>query len=157
MVKIMRPAAATPPKKVKQSLQTTKMRPTAATPPVDDFGAVPAQAPAPKPHFHNFCQIVGSLRAATKERRLLEKEVAELEAQIAFKREQLRWVRDAVMDTSQALFPDLCDMSDDVIKAAHERWYSSYSVPNALTIPMCDRIMRRSVPAAEQQAHSARL
>ena len=116
MVKIVRPAAASPPKKVKQSPQTT-------------INKGPAQASPPKPDFDKVCQIFGSLRAATKERRLLEKEVAELEVQIAFKREQLRLARDDVIAMPQAFFPDLCDMSDDAIKAVMRLYSPS---PNPL-------------------------
>ena len=98
MVKIMRPADATPPKKVKQSPQTT-------------INKGPAQVSPPKPDFDKVSQIFGSLLAATKKKRLLEKEVAELEGQIASKREQLKLVRDEVIAMSQAIFPDLYDMN----------------------------------------------
>ena len=108
MVKIMRPAAATPPKKVKQSLQTTINKgPTRQYVEMDAFEAATAQASL---DFDKVCKILGGLRAATQERRLLEKEVAEFEGQTASKREQLMLARDEVIAMSQALFPELYDM-----------------------------------------------
>ena len=57
MVKIVRPAAAPPPRKVKQSRITINKGLTRQYVEMDAFEAAPAQASPPKPDFDKVCQI----------------------------------------------------------------------------------------------------